>query len=118
MSRRRKRQCFPILDAGSCPRRASLYTVDFGTRRNCATSITVKISLSECAFPFTFALVSAAIALFMTDVVSAGGSANLSGRELSTRATQPLKKRQPDRPLVLGAKVSITTSRKKEIESK
>ena len=78
MSRLRNRQCFPILDAGSCPKRASLYTVDFGTRKNRATSVTVKISFSVDGALSTLTLVVAAMALFMTDMLSVGAVSNFS----------------------------------------
>ncbi len=78
MSRRRKRQCFPIFEAGSSPTRASLYTVDFGTRRNRATSITVKISLSVELRPSDWSAVAVDPELFMTKNVSAWPQENLS----------------------------------------
>ena len=78
MSLLRKRQCFPILEAGSCPNRASLKTVGFGTRRKRATSVTVMISLSEGDTPVTLMLVVVATASFMTDKVSVGTVSNFS----------------------------------------
>ena len=71
MSRRRKRQCFPIFDAGNSPTRASLYTVDLGTRRNRATSKTVKISPSVDGAPFGCNVIDADTALFIVNRLSA-----------------------------------------------
>jgi hypothetical protein len=80
MSRRRKRQCFPIFDAGNSPTRASLYTVDLGTRRNRATSKTVKISPSIDGTPFGCTIVDAETALFIVNGLSAMQMENLSQR--------------------------------------
>src|SRR6185312_10478782 len=78
ISRRRKRQCFPIFDAGSSPTRASLYTVDFGTRRNRATSTTVRISPSRAVVSSAWIAVAVETSLFMTPEVSAWRFKNLS----------------------------------------
>jgi hypothetical protein len=78
MSWRRKRQCFPIFDAGNSPTRASLYTVDLGTRRKRATSKTVKISPSVDGAPFGCNVIDAETALFIVNGISAQPGENLS----------------------------------------
>ena len=57
--------------------------MDFGTRRNRATSETVRISLSEGDAFSRFAVVVATVVLFMTDMVSVGAVSNFSCRFLS-----------------------------------
>ena len=52
--------------------------MDFGTRRNRATSITVKISLSKAGALSPLTVVVAAMASFMTDMVSVGTVSNFS----------------------------------------
>ena len=84
MSRRRKRQCFPIFEAGNSPTRASLYTVDLGTRRKWATSMTVKISPSVDDAPFDCDIVDADTALFIMNGISVLPVENLSRRERSS----------------------------------
>ena len=78
MSRRRKRQCFPIFDAGNPPTRASLYTVDLGTRRKRGTSIIVNISPSVDGVPFGWNIVDAETSLFIVKRLSALPIENLS----------------------------------------
>lgn len=52
--------------------------MDFGTRKNRATSVTVKISFSVDGALSTLTLVVAAMALFMTDMLSVGAVSNFS----------------------------------------
>ena len=52
--------------------------MDFGTRKNCATSVTVKISFSVDGALSTLTLVVAVMALFMTDMLSVGAVSNFS----------------------------------------
>jgi hypothetical protein len=68
----------PILDAGICPSLASLYTVDFGTRKKWATSPTVRIWPSKPASASPDLFVDANKALFISNTVSALFRKNLS----------------------------------------
>jgi hypothetical protein len=80
------------LEAGNSPTRASLYTVDFGTRRNRATSITVRISPSVDAAPSTTISVDAAIVLFMMDILSVFQQQNLSGNKKAQNTQSHVKR--------------------------